>query len=227
MKKLWVTILSLFVFLGLCLLLAYIFIATILGYILTDTFGTKTTVGNAALTPNNLKLWHLKIANPPKTKKPYALIIGRIKITAPIATYAHNDIVIEQISLDNLTLDFEYLPGNGKVTNWDEIVSNTNTNSSKPQKNTQSTTIKELSLNNITVHVINLNGEVKTTKIKNLTFRNLSTKNGDITVQIAKTLLFKMIFNVNNIVKFPIKMTKQSIEETLKDAPKTFEKIIP
>ncbi|MCH9620663.1 MAG: hypothetical protein S4CHLAM20_00640 [Chlamydiia bacterium] len=229
MKKLWISLICVLTALILAIVLGYIFIATILGSILTSTFGTKTTVANAALTPTFLKLWHLKVANPPNAKEPYALTIGRIKLKAPITTYLSQNVMIDKISLDDLTLVLEYFPGKKRLTNWDEIinhVNSTNTTSSS-KKNTGSTTIKELTINNIVIKTIDPAGKVTTTKIKTLTFNNLSTEKGDITAQIAKTILIRMLLNIQDYVKFPIDLTKETINEPIKDGSKILEDIFP
>jgi len=227
MKKLWITLISLASALILAIILCYIFIATIIGSILTSSFGTKTTVSNAALMPNFLKLWHIHVSNPPPGKDPNALTIGRLKIETPMIRFFKDDVVIDLISLDDLNLYIEVLPGNGQITNWDKIVNQPSSKPSPPpSKSNKHTTIKELSINNITVKYTDEKGKTSVTKIDNLTFKNLSTKEGNITAQIAKAILLKMIFNVQNVVKFPLKLSKESVNDTFNKGIKPLENII-
>jgi uncharacterized protein involved in outer membrane biogenesis len=217
MKKIIVIILSFFAAIALAFIIGYIFIATVLGSILTTSFGAKTTVGNAALTHSYLKLWDVNVENPPKAKHPHALTIGKLSVVAPITTYLRKDIKIEKITLDNLILDVEVIPGAEGLTNWDAIVNHI----TSPQKPTDSTsdtttTIDTLLINNITVNYLDAAGNVNTTTIKNLTFKNLSTKNGDITSQIAKTILLKILLDVKNVSKIPLKITNESVNTFFK-----------
>ncbi len=217
MKKFLVIILSLFAAIALAFIIGYIFIATVLGSILTTSFGAKTTVGNAALTHSYLKLWDLNVENPPKTKHPHALTIGKLSVVAPITTYLGKDIKISKITLDDLILDIEVMPGGGALTNWDTVINHI-TSSQKPTTSAsdKNTTIDTLLINNITVNYTDASGNVNVTKIKNLTFKNLSTKNGDITSQIAKTILLKILLDVQNVSKIPLKITNESVNTFFK-----------
>jgi len=217
MKKIIVIILSFITAIALAFIIGYIFIATVLGSILTTSFGAKTTVGNAALTHSYLKLWDVNVENPPRTKHPYALTVGKLSVIAPITTYLSKSIKISKITLDNLTLDVEIMPGAEGLTNWDAIVNHI-TSSQKPStsKSSQTTTIETLTINNITVNYLDAAGNVNTTTIKNLTFKNLSTKNGDITSQIAKTILLKILLDVKNVSKIPLKITNESVNTFFK-----------
>ena len=54
-------------------------------------------------------------------------------------------------------------------------------------------------------------------RINELKFKNLSTKNGDMTAQITKTILMKLILNANTVLKVPVKISKDSMNEFLKN----------
>lgn len=210
MKKFWIWFLSIISAVIVAILIIYIFAATILGYILTSSFGIKTTVNSTAITPRSVHVWGLHINNPPKTRDPYALTVGKIDIKAPLSTYFTKHIEIEEIRLDNLLLVVEILPGGGSATNWDAIVNHINSSSSGKEGSSREATIKRLTINNLTVRVISANGTVQNTKIKNLTFKDLSTKKGNITSQIAKVIILKVVFNAKNIINFPLQLTKDS-----------------
>jgi hypothetical protein len=201
--------------------------SSIVGSILTSTFGVKTTVSATAITTNKIRFWQLKIYNPPAGKTPYALTVGKIGIKAPVTTYLSNDIQIKKIALNNLVLTIETLPGKGKLSNWDDIISHISSSPSPTTKSKKHTTIKELTIDNIKINLIDFSGNVKTSTIKNLTFKNLSTKNGDITSQIAKVILMKMLFDVKNITNFPLKITNQNLNDFLKPMGTEFKIIIP
>lgn len=209
------------------ILICYISMSTILGSILTSSFGTKTTVKATALTANKLSFWRLKIHNPPDTRQPYALTIGKIGITAPISTYFTNDINIQEIHLNNLILTVEILPGRNKLTNWDEIINHISQSNKGTSKSNRETTINLLIINNLTVKVIDNNGNIKETKVKRLVFRDLSTKHGDITSQIAKTIIMHMIFNVKNIANFPLKVTNKTFNNFFQNFQKNIKNIFP
>jgi glutamate synthase domain-containing protein 1 len=221
MKKFWIWFLSIVGVIILAVIMVYIFTSVILGHILTSSFGTKTTIDNSAITLKSLRIWDLHVKNPPHTKYPYALTIERIKVKAPISTYFTKFIQIEKIVLDDLTLIVEILPGRQKWTNWDAIMKHINDSSKDQKPSTREALIKQLTVNNLTVNMVNANGEVKTTKIKNITFKNLNTKKGNITSQIAKAIVFKMIFTPENIMHFPMQYSKDSFNELLNNFRKS------
>ena len=220
MKKLSWIISSIVAIIFIIILICYISMSTILGSILTSSFGTKTTVSATTLTFNKLSFWKLKIRNPPNAKQPNALTIGKIAITAPISTYFSKDIQINDINLNNLILTVEIFPGRNQLTNWDEIINHINQSTSGSSKSNRNTYIKTLTINNLTVKVIDANGKTRITRINRLTFRNLSTKNGDITSQIAKTIIMRMIFDVRNITKFPLKIANQTFNNFFRNLQK-------
>lgn len=189
--------------------------STILGHILTNSFGTKTTVNHAAITTRTANFWGLQINNKKKMKSPYALRIGKIAVKAPITSYFAEDIEIESIKLKDLTLNIEAVPGSSK-TNWDPILKHINESSKGNKKSNRDSTVKLLTIDNITINVTDSEGKVTTNKIKNLTFKNLSTKNGDITAQIARAVLLKMIFNVQNMIKIPLQVTQDQLNNVFK-----------
>ncbi|MCH9616826.1 MAG: hypothetical protein SP4CHLAM5_01000 [Chlamydiia bacterium] len=215
MKKFWIWFLSILGVIILAILMVYIFTSVILGHILTSSFGMKTTIDNSAITLKNLRIWDLHVKNPPHTQHPYALTIKKIKVKAPLSTYFTQFIQIEKIFLDELTLIIEPFPGQKKLTNWDAIMHHINESSKGQKPSTRNALIKILSVNNLTIHIIDTDGEVKTTKIKNITFKNLNTKKGNITSQIAKAIVFKMIFTPENIMRFPVEYSKKGFNQLL------------
>lgn len=216
MKKFWIWFSSIIGVIVLGIILIYIFASVILGHVLTSSFGTKTTVSNSAITLNSLRFWDLQISNPPKTKYPYALTIENITVEAPLSTYFTNFIQIEEITLSDLTLVIEILPGGNKITNWDVIMNHINESSKDQEPSTKEALIKILTINNLTINMVGTDGQVRTTKIPSITFKNLNTKEGNITSQIVKTIIFKMIFNPKNIVNFPLQYTKDSYNKLFK-----------
>ncbi|MCH9811128.1 hypothetical protein K0U07_00010 [bacterium] len=213
MRKFWIWFLSILGALIVAIIIIYVFTSTILGYILSSSFGTKTTVNSTAITFRSTHFWGLHVHNPPKAKTPYALTIRKIDIKAPLSTYFTKNIQIEEINLKNLLLIVEVLPGEGNKTNWDAILNHINSSTGEKEGSTRNATIKKLTINKLVVKVISADGNVQTTTIKNLTFRDLSTKKGNITSQIAKVIVMKMIFNAKNILNFPIQLSNDSYNQ--------------
>ena len=210
MKKFWIWILSIVGVIILAIIVAYVFASAILGHVLTSSFGTKTTINGSAITFRSLRFWHLHVDNPEQSKTPYALTIKKTQVVAPLSTYFTNDVTIERVALKDLTLVVEVLPGKGNITNWDAIIDHINASNKDSKPSNKEATIKLLTIDNLKVKVISADGKVNTTTIDNLTFKDLSTKKGDITSQIAKVVIMKMIFNAQNIIKFPLQLSKDS-----------------
>ncbi len=217
MRKTPIIIFSLLGALIFFVLIVYLFISTILGSILTSALGTKTTVNNTVISLNHLRFWQLQMLNMPNTKFPYALSIKKISVEAPLTTYLSNTIRIKEIELEGIVLVVETLPGNGNVTNWDAIIAHMNAPVKKESKSKKDTTIDSLVLKNITINFVDPTGKVTVSKINELKFKNLSTKNGDMTAQITKTILMKLILNANTVLKVPVKISKDSMNEFLKN----------
>ena len=212
MKKFYIIITSIIALLIFAILMCYIFTSTILGSILTSSFGAKTTVNNTIISTNFVKIYTLKIRNPTGTKHRNALKIKTISIYAPLTNYLKENLIINEIILNDLMLDVEILPGNKNLSNWDQIISHIQNSKPSTKKSNSDSTVKLLQINNLKVRYTDINGKTKVTNIKNLTFKNLSTKNGDITSQIAKTILMRMIFNAKNLTNFPLKLTNQTFQ---------------
>ena len=227
MKKLYLALYSFIAILIIALVICFMCMSSIVGSILTSTFGVKTTVNATAITTNKIRFWQLKISNPKVAKTPYALTIGKIGIKAPITTYLSNDIEIKKITLDNLLLTIEILPGKGNLSNWDDIISHMSSPSPSASKSQKDTTIKELTITNIKIKIIDASGVEKINTIKSLTFKDLSTKNGDITSKIAKVIIMRMLFDVKNITNFPLKINNQNLNDFLKPIGNDIKIIIP
>ena len=88
--------------------MSYVFINSILGIILTNSFGTKTTVNNSIIRKNKLSFHEIYVENTPHTKNPYALKIKELKVAAPISTYFSKNIHIREIHLNNLAINVEF-----------------------------------------------------------------------------------------------------------------------
>jgi len=194
-------------------LLAYIFSSTILSHILTSSLGTKTTVTNTVISFNHLRFWQINVANTTTSKNPSALTIDRIEVSAPLTAYFKNNIEIKEIELKGLTLVIETLPGNKKLTNWDEIVSHMNKNVGSSTKSTKDTVIDTLVIKDLTIKFVDPNGKMTVNTIKELKFKNLSTKDGNITSQITKAVLLKLILNVNTLIEIPVKLYKDNVND--------------
>ena len=217
MRKTPIITTSLVAALTFSVLMIYIFTSTILGSILTTALGTKTTINNTVISLNHLRFWQFQMLNMPNTKFPYALSIQKISIEAPLTTYLSNNVRIKEIEIEGIVLVVETLPGNGNVTNWDAIIAHMNAPVKKESKSTKDTTIDTLVLKNITINFVDPTGKVTVSKINELKFKNLSTKDGNITAQITKTILMKLILNANTLIKVPVKISKDSMNEFLKN----------
>ena len=201
----------------LSVLLVYIFISTILGSILTSTFGTKTTVNNTIISPHHLRFWGLNVLNNSNSKFPYALSVEKISVEAPLTTYFSKNIRIKEIELKNLTLVIETLPSKGNVTNWDAIIAHADSSSKDDVKSDKATTIDSLVIRKLTIIFVDPSGIASVTKINELKFSNLSTNDGDITSKIAKTIVMKLILNANMVITIPVKISKDAMNKFLQN----------
>ena len=153
------------------------------------------------------------IANPNGYKQPIALRIDMIDIEALYRNYLHKAIHIKEIEIHNAELVIEFKGKRGSESNWSHIIGNIGSeppskkskSSSKSDKSSSGryATIDLLKINELRVTIITPGQKNQVKVLRNMRFKNVITKKGDITKRIAQVVLYHMIFNYKNLIKIP------------------------
>lgn len=210
MGKLFTITLSVFCILLFVGAIAFYNKAHILSRILSSQFTTHVSVKKLSFSPmNDIDIQDIKIKNPRHFPSPYALEVGSLHITANYLTYLHTMSHIEKIELTNTLLTIDLLP-NG--ANWEALM---NPLSSKKSPSKSYAVIDLLTFTNLKIIITHPTGKVTTQTIPTLTLRNVKTKEGDLTQALMQAILYQTIFNVQSIIKIPLKITDGAVDSAL------------
>jgi hypothetical protein len=202
MKSIIGTLASLLVLIFLIALIAIAKMEFILSYMLTDKLKTRVAIEDITFSPmDKIDVKNISIANPDAYSSPYALQVGSLDIQANYRNYTKEVVIIEKIELSNVTLTVDYIKN---VSNWEALMNQLDT-SDEGDPNSYSV-IEELTFRNLKVNIIGKDGKLQSQTIPKLTLTNIKTKGGELTRRLTQAILTQLIFNIQNVIKIPLKM---------------------
>lgn len=222
MRVFWSILSAVFVVIVICLLLFIFKFEYILGRILTSKFGTTVRIENVVFRKNEFDAEKFVIKNPPSYTTPSALKINQFDVEAPFWNYFKKVIHIKEIELHNVEFTLEFDSKKGSTSNWSQLLDNLSAGSngssnasSEDSSSDRYAVIGLLKINNLTVNMITPGRKTETRTYRNLQFRNVVTKKGDIVRRITQVVIYHMIFNFRNWIKFPVQFGGQATDGVL------------
>lgn len=156
-------------------------------------------IGDIDLSLRSIDIEKLEIGNPRGYALPRAFAVDRIGIEAPLTRYIHNDIVIDEITLDNVYLGLEFDSPKGAEGNWTTIMHNAKAAQSSSGKGNKTVLIHRIVLNNIQTDLLyrNQGGKVRRLPvIKRMELNEISSEGGGLSDQLMNSALGEMIKQV-------------------------------
>ena len=197
----------------------YLKFGFILGKVLSSKFGTKVKIEQITLKQPKIDISNFAIFNPPGYNLPLALKINNIDINAPFRNYFHQEIRVNSLNINNVEINIIFQGRQGSESNWSYLLGNLSEephdHKKHPDEIKQDTkgryaVIELLTITNLRVNIITPGQRTQTKVFRNMQFRNVVTKRGDITRRISQVIIYHMIFNYRNIIKMPIEIGKEA-----------------
>ena len=165
--------------------------ATVAAYLIQRNLGAPVSIESLELTPTNASFSRLWIGNPSGFKDPTAFTAGSIEVDATYTQIMGDPLTIDRILMSDLNIYLE----NGKNgdTNWSKILEHSGSKSSSNKHYL----IKTLTLKNLTVQVIQPNGQIKRyPTIASMEFYNISDQTGFPINEIEKAIFNQVLKNL-------------------------------
>ncbi len=200
MKKAIVIVVLFLIGLGLLGWIGWMRKTSIAAHILQKHLGVPVALKSLDFTPQGALLTDLAVHNPKGFQSPSAFTAQSIEIDTTLSQLRSDPLTIDKIEMNNLLLTIETSPS-GK-TNWDQILGNAPNSPGK-----RHWLIKTLTLNNLTVQVIQPNGSIKVyPTLAHMQFNNLSEETGFPVDEIEKAIFNEVMknllrnFNLQNLL---------------------------
>lgn len=163
---------------------------------LSEKAGVPVSIGDISVSPWSISVDRFRISNPPRSILPNAFTAKKTKADVPLTHFLRKDLVIPQMTLENIYLGIELESLKSKRGNWDTIIKNFDRNSDDTSHSDRTVTIEKLVLLDLQIEIVFYSdGEVKRLKpIKRLEFHNVGSKGGLPIEQITK-IIMKEIMN--------------------------------
>lgn len=187
---------------------------------LSKTLQVAVEIGDINVGLNTVTVDNFEINNPRGFKLEHALTTQKIIVQAPLMNYAKNDIVIEEITMNNVYIGFEFESIKGTSGNWTMIMNNAKSSRAQSSKSAseKSVLIKRLVLNTINADLLyQSDGNIRhLPMIPQIVLVNISSKGGDLTDQLMNSALGQMlkeIFTQENLKHMMDKILEPLPEE--------------
>jgi uncharacterized protein involved in outer membrane biogenesis len=189
--------------------------------ILSKKFKTEVSIEDIALTTNKIEIEKISIANPDNFALPTAFSTDLIDIRAPWRTYLSHDIVIDQLSLNNVYVSLIFHSSKGTEGNWSALLDNFNSSPESKEKKGRTLLIKKFYVNNIALDLLygNQSRNVRRINIPRLEFDNISSETGFPVDQITNIIVQQMLMEIfrlegiQNMLQNAVKMPLQQLEK--------------
>lgn len=174
---------------------------------LSNTLKVKVEIGDLGFGLQKLTVKKFVIDNPRGFSLSKAFGVSSIAVNAPIFGYLHDDISIEEITLDNVYIGLEFDSPRSTKGNWTTLMKNAQGSHESNSKIKKSVLIKKIVINNIQTELL-YQSDGKTRRlpvIPQIVLYNISSQGGNLSDQLMNTALGQMIKEV-------------FVQENLKDA---------
>ncbi len=193
---------------------------------LSKKLGVQVTIGDIHLSMNTIDVQKVSIGNTPGGTLPQSFSADQVLSVAPLFSYLHKDIVIDEIDIDNIFLGLEFDAPGQKTGNWTKIMANLEASEKQSGgKSNKTVMIKKLVLTNINITLAYRTGgkpPQKLSPIKRLEFTNVSSTTGLPTEQITEIIMREMLKQVfsreglQNMIEGFMQSPQKGVENLLK-----------
>lgn len=174
---------------------------------LSNTLKVKVEIGDLGFGLQKLTVEKFVIDNPRGFSLSKAFGVSSIAVNAPILGYLHDDISIEEITLDHVYIGLEFDSPRSTKGNWTTLMKSAQGSHDSNSKIKKSVLIKKIVINNIQTELL-YQSDGKTRRlpvIPQIVLYNISSQGGNLSDQLMNTALGQMIKEV-------------FVQENLKDA---------
>lgn len=193
---------------------------------LSEKFKVPVRVGNVNMTYDLIHIDGLEIANPPQSQMQTAFVADVIDIKAPLPHYLKKDIIIEEISINNIYTSIEFYNRKNTTGNWSVLIDNLDSNesfggserqgSNNVDKAGRTVHINKLILTNISVDLM-LYGKkrIRLPPISRIEFDDVDSEKGLPTEEITEIIVQKMmgrIFSIHGITNMLMSVVEAPFE---------------
>ncbi|NRA90099.1 MAG: hypothetical protein HRU43_03090 [Simkaniaceae bacterium] len=206
MKKALIIIFGIIVVLALGCILVWNMLPSIVSHKLSKQAGVSVTIGDMRISPSSLRVDSIKVENPPQySKTPRALSVREIDVQSPITHFFDDNIVIEELSMDDMYVGLEFDAPNSKNGNWTTIMNNVSKSASdekdKAEKKGKSTKvlIKRLIITDLQIELAyKTGGKANQTlrPIDRIELKNVSSEGGIPTSQLMNIIMRETLRNI-------------------------------
>ncbi len=175
--------------------LAYFFRAEVFSFVLSRDFKMKVSLEQIDFSKNGVDVEKIRIENHKEFAHSPALFCKSLGIRTSLKKFFAKKLVIDEIALNNLELNIEFLDEKQEISNFTKLL-NSNGHHSKKAKKGKGYLIKKLILKDITINLFFLKKSSKKVKIKEIEFENISNETGFPIDQIEKAILHEIMRSV-------------------------------
>jgi hypothetical protein len=173
---------------------------------------TTVFIGDATFSLNKIGLNKISINSPKNSRLPQAFSCENLSVNTWVTEYLKKDIVIDEITLDQVYLGLEFDSPSSTNGNWTKLMNNLNqSGASNSSKSNKTVLIKKLVITNIQCQVVYANKKDKAINLKpidRIEFTNISSNQGFPVEQLSSSVLGKMLKEV---------FIRQNLEDMLKN----------
>lgn len=199
MKKALIIIFGIIIILVLACILVWNMLPSIVSHKLSKHAGVSVTISNIGLSPNHLKVDGIRVGNPSGySKTPRALSVDDLYASVPLTRFFDDQIVIDEMTMDDVYIGLEFDSPNSKSGNWTTIMNNMSKSTSadkeeaKKKGKTTSVLIKRLVITDLQIELAYKTGgraNKKLRPIDRLELTNISSEGGIPTAQIMNIIM--------------------------------------
>jgi len=206
MKKALIIIFGIIVVLILGGILVWNMLPTIISHKLSKEAGVSVTIGDIQVSPSSVRVDSIRVGNPPEYKKtPRALSVDELGINVPLTRFFDDNIVIDEMTMDDVYVGLEFASSRSKNGNWTTIMNNmsksTSDEKAKAKKSGKSTSvlIKKLIITDLKIELAYKTGGKANQKLRpidRIELTNISSEGGIPTSQIMNIVMQETLRNI-------------------------------
>ncbi|QVL57058.1 MAG: AsmA family protein [Simkaniaceae bacterium] len=206
MKKMLIIIFGLIVILCLAGILLWNMFPTIISHKLSKQAGVSVTISDIRASLDTLKVDGIRVGNPSGySKTPRALSVDDMKVSVPLTRFFDKNIVIDEMTMDDVYIGLEFDSPNSKKGNWTTIMNNMSQSSkeesekAKAKGETTTVLIKRLVITDLQIELAYTTGGKANKKLRpidRIELTNISSEGGIPTAQIMNIVMQETLRNI-------------------------------
>jgi hypothetical protein len=211
MKIFWSILIGIIIIISVLVFFSWKYLPSWISDDLSQKAKVPVSITRLTLTPNNIGVYGLKVKNPKEFRLAYALKVKKIQSKAPLRSYFHDNVIIDQLDLNTVYLGLEFESPVNSKGNWTAIMNNLRgslrEDSSKEEKSSQKKVlIKKLIIRNLDIDLLFKTGKKDIKRLKPIPymeFKNVSSEGGMPTSQIMNLIMsevLKEVFSKENLM---------------------------